>query len=394
MQFIAPLFLASTALLLHSLHNKKLHNYEDVIRENRYNISFTDSEQVKAEVAFFHIMRTGKQDAIFGPKANASARRKFLLFMILLSGDVNLNPGPRQVKYPCPICEKAVHWKQRGISCDNCMKWYHVKCLIMSTEVYEALANTSVEWICCNCGLPNFSSTLFNEAIPESSNGFENLSPSQCYPGFDENETSTPVPDIPRAHSSPKPSASNGKKAPVKKSSIKIMTVNCRSIRSTQKQNQLLELIAEHNPDVICGTESHLDNKYTSAEVFPENYSIARKDRVEGGGGVFVATHQRILSTEESSLDTQCESKWIKIALSGSKPIFIGCFYRQPSSNVDPLLELEKSLNALPKYNNSLPNVLLTGDFNAPNIEWEDVSIQPNPEYGYPLTLVFSGYYE
>ena len=127
----------------------------------------------------------------------------------------------------------------------------------------------------------------------------------------------------------------------VKKSSIKLLTVNCRSIRSTQKPNQLLELIAEHNQDVIYGTESHLDNKYSSAEVFPESYSIARKDRVEGGGGVFIATHQRVLSTEESSYDTQCETKWIKIALSCSKLIFIRCFYRQPSSNVEALLNLK-----------------------------------------------------
>ena len=36
------------------------------------------------------------------------------------------------------------------------------------------------------------------------------------------------------------------------------------------------------------------------AEVFPEGYSISRKDKVAGGGGVFIATHQRVLSTEES----------------------------------------------------------------------------------------------
>ena len=169
----------------------------------------------------------------------------------------------------------------------------------------------------------------------------------------------------------------------VKKSSIKSMTVNSRSLRSTQKQHQLLELIAEHDPDVICGTESHLDYKYSSAEVFPDSYTIARKGRAEGGGGVFVASHQRIVSSEESYLDTQCESKLIKIALSGAKSIFIGCFYRQPNSNIDPLLELDKSLKDLPTYNNSFTNMLLIGDFNTPSIEWENMSIQPNPEYGY-----------
>ena len=59
-------------------------------------------------------------------------------------------------------------------------------------------------------------------------------------------------------------------------------------------------------------------------------------------------THQKTSSKEESYLDTQCESKWIKLALYGPNPIFIGCFYRQPNSNIDPLIELEKSLKDLP----------------------------------------------
>ena len=81
--------------------------------------------------------------------------------------------------------------------------------LAMSTEIYEALVNTSVEWICCNCGLPNFSSILFDEALPESTNGFETLSSFPCYPDFGGNEKSIPVPNIPRTQSSSKPSCSN-----------------------------------------------------------------------------------------------------------------------------------------------------------------------------------------
>ena len=47
----------------------------------------------------------------------------------------------------------------------------------------------------------------------------------------------------------------------------------------------------------------------------------------------------------------------------------MGCFFRRPNNNIGPLLELEKSLKDLLTYNNSLPNVLLTCDFNTPNIE-------------------------
>ena len=93
MQFLAPLIVVCTAVLLQNLHNKRLCNYDDMVREGGYNISFTDSELVKTEMAFFQIMRAGKQDAIVWPKANAFACRKFLLLIILLSGDVSLNPS-------------------------------------------------------------------------------------------------------------------------------------------------------------------------------------------------------------------------------------------------------------------------------------------------------------
>jgi hypothetical protein len=54
------------------------------------------------------------------------------LIIIMMSSDVELNPGPRQPKYPCQICHKAVTWKTRGVACDDCSKWYHTDCMHMS----------------------------------------------------------------------------------------------------------------------------------------------------------------------------------------------------------------------------------------------------------------------
>ena len=33
----------------------------------------------------------------------------------------------------------------------------------MNTAVYDALANTDISWYCCNCSLPNFSTSLFED---------------------------------------------------------------------------------------------------------------------------------------------------------------------------------------------------------------------------------------
>ena len=64
------------------------------------------------------------------------------------------NPGPRNIKYPCGICKKAVRTNQDGILCDVCERWFHTRrqCLNMSEETYKAYSdNVSLQWICNRC---------------------------------------------------------------------------------------------------------------------------------------------------------------------------------------------------------------------------------------------------
>ena len=99
------------------------------------------------------------------PNSRPRHRTSELLYLssllLCLASDIEVNPGPYTPKYPCNICEKAAKWGQQAIQCDGCDLWYHKHCLTMSTAVYDALTNTSATWICCNCGLPNFESSLF-----------------------------------------------------------------------------------------------------------------------------------------------------------------------------------------------------------------------------------------
>ena len=47
-----------------------------------------------------------------------------------------------------------------GYFCEcSCNSWYHKKCLNMDNKEYEALAGSSLSWICSSCGMPNFSFT-------------------------------------------------------------------------------------------------------------------------------------------------------------------------------------------------------------------------------------------
>ncbi|CAG2252996.1 SMARCAD1 [Mytilus edulis] len=71
-------------------------------------------------------------------------------------------------KYPCGSCNGAVTWKTAAVCCDSCEKWYHKECIGMSTLVYQGLNNA--QWECDQCGLPNYSTCLFDTSIVMNTN--------------------------------------------------------------------------------------------------------------------------------------------------------------------------------------------------------------------------------
>ena len=108
-----------------------------------------------------------------------------LLLLILLSGQVELNPGPVDSHLSnssfsesasCGICEHEV--TNIGIYCDQGKTWFHQHCASVSDDTYyNILPRDSVSWICCLCGLPNHStvSSLFANSNFESENSFRAL---------------------------------------------------------------------------------------------------------------------------------------------------------------------------------------------------------------------------
>ena len=83
--------------------------------------------------------------------------RQVVHLLLMLSGQVELNPCPYTPKFPCQICSKAVKWGPRALACDNCDQWCHTECMTMTSEEYHHLADTSVIWLCKICHAPNLS---------------------------------------------------------------------------------------------------------------------------------------------------------------------------------------------------------------------------------------------
>ena len=68
--------------------------------------------------------------------------------------------------------------------------------------------------------------------------------------------------------------------------------VNCRSI--VGKGPDLSVAVDYIQPDAIIRCESWLDTDINNSEIFPDNFTVFRKDRNRQGGGVFLAIQRQI----------------------------------------------------------------------------------------------------
>ena len=257
------------------------------------------------------------------------------------------NPGPRTIKFPCGVCSKACKWTTPCVCCDSCDVWYHQECMGMSDAVFKGLKNVS--WECLQCGLPNFSSCIFDTTFLETSNSFTSLN--------DTNTDSEISFSQPTATSSPRHprQKNNSDNHPEGRFDLpmRILVVNCQSIKSPGKKALLQNMIDSTQADIIIGTESWLDGSIKSSEVFPSNFKAYRRDRTTGiHGGVFVLVSEQYQSNEPEELKTDnCEVVWSKIKIKGVQDLYVGAFYKPPKTT-DPAYRVGKKYRyaGIPRY--------------------------------------------
>ena len=82
----------------------------------------------------------------------------YLQLLLTLCGNVHLNPGP--VSFPCTVCNCSVNCNHKALLCDGCQLWSHIKCVSVSTKMYEQLqSHAEFSWQCPSClfsALPSF----------------------------------------------------------------------------------------------------------------------------------------------------------------------------------------------------------------------------------------------
>lgn len=152
------------------------------------------------------------------------------------------------------------------------------------------------------------------------------------------------------------------------KGEIRLAIINFCAV--TNKQPELASFLYLRDIDVLCGTESHLDDTFSNSEIFPQNFNVYRNDRNSHGGGVFIIVKDTLPS---SQVDTgaSCEIVWCCIHGRSGQTLIVGSFYCPPQSSIAVLEELTKSIRIIKaKYPSA--RLILGGDFNAPGIDWKN----------------------
>ena len=285
------------------------------------------------------------------------------------------------------MCQKAAKWGQECLLCDHCQGWFHVKCLSMNRDIYKILEqHESYSWICCNCGLPNIHTSFFDteqfcsENIYDSLSSIDSLPPDLNFKEPIKASSPTKISSTLR-QGNDEPRKINSQKSKPKQRSLKILNVNCQSIRA--KLASFQHLLQDETPDVVIGTESWLHENIVTGEIFPSNYQVFRKDRNTGDthGGVFIAVGENLIAQEEPELDQQdCELKWVSIHVKGITPLYIGAFYRSQKTDSEYMLKLEEAIQKIPKN----ASIWLLGDFNMPDIDWNTNCFRPGGRYPGP----------
>ncbi len=325
-------------------------------------VEYRDSHSISVEPSLALCLNIR---GIHQPVRNTSVGISILV--ILLGGDIHSNPGP--IEYPCGVCGHEVKDNDSAIDCDSCNTWLHISCIGIPEEDYKVLHNKSFTWICTNCSLPQFSDS-FIEDIQNDHNPFEPLADRH------ENTDALPHPSNIRQPRQPaRPRRKFNRK-------LNVLNINVQGIKGKEKQ-KLLELIAkEHNPDIIFGTESHLDPSYGDSEVFPDGYLVKRNDRDRHGGGVFVAYKQDYIVTQPPGYGTGCELVVTKFETANNPAVYLAAYYRPTDCDLGKLKALSDDLEKLRGDGSRCPNLILAGDFNVPDVNWEDHTIASKPQYG------------
>ena len=348
------------------------------------------------------IRKLGNRRSSEGLRSFKPSKGTNLFILIILAGDIEMNPGPRfqcglckkyckasdrlleceecekrfhascsnlsdnellriesgdgawyctNCKADCGLCSGAVLKGHKAVQGDNCDMWIHNECSFIAETQYETVNNTNCTWICPKCEFFNFSDSFFGEQVNvETENRF------------------VPLTKVKKGRSSP---CGTNKSSFI--SGLKFISMNINSIRG--KKLDLLAFLDFHQPHVVAIQETKIDSSIATSELFPETcpYSVYRKDRNIHGGGVMLLVHKDISHMPITELENDSESIWVKV-FANKTSHFVASWYRPPGSTSEEFQLFREQLDYIRTHHKGkkLPSAHVLGDFNFKDIDWPD----------------------
>ena len=143
------------------------------------------------------------------------------------------------------------------------------------------------------------------------------------------------------------------------------------NIRSLVKNIDQLKIYHHHCQfDIICISETMLDDTVQDNEVSLNGYEIIRKDRNRNGGGIAIYIKNCINYKLRQDLDhANLESITVEIFKPKTKSFLINTWYRPPGSTLDLFMDYEE---CIAKTDNENKEVITIGDFNC---DWNNLAV-------------------
>ena len=136
-------------------------------------------------------------------------------------------------------------------------------------------------------------------------------------------------------------------------------------------------LVVESNPEILGISETPLNDGIDDSEIHIPNFSLLRKDRRDGYGGVALYVNNRLtvdLINLPDYQHTKVETLWVKLSLPHTRPIHTRIFYG-PSVCSQFFEELEVVLDQIMERcaeSRSQGEIVCVGDFNCDALKHSD----------------------
>ena len=260
----------------------------------------------------------------------------------------------RTPKYPCGICHKNVN--EKGIFCNNCNFWHHIKCNGISASEYEALSNESddIPWYQLHKNISSIHFSFWCNVIKHYhetlSNlfGFDKPSVVDSLPSFEITPQLTNLPNlqdydidehflshIDSSYQTIQDLSSFG----TSPTDLSLLHMNIRSLSCHFDDLQFLRVNLNICFNVVGVSETwdSFARPLSTNEYIPGYTFLSSKSQSQNGGvGLYIKTGLGPIPRPDLvSESDEYETVWAEIENSKDKNILICCAYRHPSSEIE-----------------------------------------------------------